>query len=32
MLLTGLLVGHRKKVKFQGIFGDKFMEKTADFV
>ena len=28
---SGLLVGRGKKVKFFGIFRDKFMEKTADF-
>ena len=29
--IPGLLVGHGKKVKFRGIFRDKFTEKTADF-
>ena len=29
--LSGLLVGRGKKVKFRGIFRDKFAEKTADF-
>jgi len=29
--LTGLLVGRGKKVKFRGIFRDKFAEETADF-
>ena len=28
---SGLLVGRGKKVKFRGIFRDKFAEKTADF-
>ena len=31
MVWTGLLVGRGKKVKFCGIFRDKFAEKTADF-
>ena len=31
LLSTGLLVGRGKKVKFRGIFRDKFAEKTADF-
>ena len=30
-IITGLLVGHGKKVKFRRIFRDKFAEKTADF-
>ena len=30
-IVTGLLVGHRKKVKIRGIFRDKFAEKKADF-
>ena len=29
--LTGLLIFHGKKVKFCGIFGGKFAEKSADF-
>ena len=29
---AGLLVGCGKKVKFRGIFRDKFAEKTADYV
>ena len=28
---AGLLIGHQKKVKFHGIFGDKFVEKSTDF-
>ena len=28
---SGLLVGRGKKVKFRGIFNDKFAEKMADF-
>ena len=28
---AGLLIGRRKKVKFRGIFGDKFVEKSTDF-
>ena len=28
---TGPLIGRGKKVKFHGIFRDKFAEKTADF-
>ena len=31
VLYTGLLVGCGKKVKFRGIFRDKFAGKTADF-
>lgn len=31
MVKSGLLVGRRKKVKFCGIFSNKFEEKTADF-
>ena len=31
MLIAGLLVGRGKKVKFHGIFRDKFAERTADF-
>ena len=31
LLYSGLLVGRGKKVKFCGIFRDKFAEKTADF-
>ena len=31
MYMSGLLVGRGKKVKFSGIFRDKFAEKTADF-
>ena len=31
MYMSGLLVGRGKKVKFCGIFRDKFEEKTADF-
>ena len=30
-IITGLLVGRGKKVKFRGIFRGKFVEKTADF-
>ena len=30
--MTGLLIGRRKKVKFRGIFRDKIVEKSADFV
>ena len=30
-MFTGLLIGCRKKVKFQGIFRDRFAEKLADF-
>jgi len=29
--LAGLLVGRGKKVKFSGMFRDKYAEKTADF-
>ena len=29
--ITGFLVGREKKVKFCGIFRDKFAEKMADF-
>ena len=29
---TGPLIGRRKKVKFRGIFRDKFEEKTVDFM
>ena len=29
--ITGLLIGHRKKVKFRGIFRDKIAEKSANF-
>ena len=32
VFFTGLLVGREKKVKFRGIFRDKFAEKMADFV
>ena len=28
---AGLLIGRREKVKFRGIFGDKFVEKSTDF-
>ena len=28
---SGLLISRRKKVKFRGIFSDKFAEKSADF-
>ena len=28
---SGLLIIRGKKVEFRGIFGDKFVEKTADF-
>ena len=31
LLNTGLVVGRGKKVKFRGIFRDKFAEKMADF-
>ena len=31
IIIAGLLVGRGKKVKFRGIFRDKFAEKTADF-
>ena len=30
-LPSGLLIGCRKKVKFPGIFRDRFAEKLADF-
>ena len=31
LVQSGLLVGRGKKVKFRGIFRDKFAEETADF-